>query len=88
MFMSLAVYVKKGCDTLSPKKTKKNPANVKKMKDCVINPFALSALYLNYCIEKGWLLREQRGNIATYYLTKKGRKELPKMGIDVSQIGL
>jgi len=82
--MSLTVHVKKVI-LLPPKK---NRTYRKKTKDCIINPFALSALFLNYCIEKGWLLREQRGNAATYYLTEKGRKELPKIGIDVSQIGL
>lgn len=51
-----------------------------------VNPFALSAMFLNYCIENGWLVREQRGNAVAYFLTDKGRRELPKLGIDISQI--
>ena len=54
--------------------------------DDPINPFALSAAFLNYCIEKGWLIRRQKGTVTAYYITKKGKKELPKLGIDISEI--
>ena len=56
------------------------------MVDNPINPFALSAAFLNYCIEKGWLIRKQKGNATAYYLTKRGRRELPKIGVDISDI--
>ena len=90
---SLEVYVtfsdisEKGREDMRGKGGKKK--EVKSEKKTVkkpINPFALSAMFLNYCIENGWLVRERKGDITAYYITNKGRKELPRLGIDLSQI--
>ncbi|RLI21611.1 hypothetical protein DRO54_03260 [Candidatus Bathyarchaeota archaeon] len=69
-------------------KNKKKRVKEGKNKDVrvPINPFALSAMFLNYCMDNGWLVREKKGNITAYYITDEGRKKLPKLGIDISQI--
>ncbi len=68
------------------KKRSKDSMDKNKAGRTPINPFALSAMFLNYCMENGWLIREKKGNITAYYITDEGRKKLPKLGIDISQI--
>jgi hypothetical protein len=44
-----------------------------------INPLALGAAYLDYCVRKGWLARTGEGDRAQYILTPDGEKKLSKV---------
>jgi hypothetical protein len=41
-----------------------------------VNPFALGAAYLDYCVRQGWLMRTGEGPTAQYELTELGQKKL------------
>lgn len=41
-----------------------------------INPLALGAAYLDYCVRKGWLAISGEGERVQYSLTPDGRKKL------------
>lgn len=41
-----------------------------------INPLALGAAYLDYCVKKGWLAKTGDGDRVQYILTPDGEKKL------------
>ncbi len=41
-----------------------------------VNPLALGAAYLDYCVRQGWLARSGEGPTAQYELTELGKKKL------------
>jgi hypothetical protein len=41
-----------------------------------VNPLALGAAYLDYCVKQGWLHRDGEGTTAQYTLTELGEKKL------------
>ena len=40
-----------------------------------VNPLALGAAYLDYCVKQGWLNRSGEGTAAQYTLTELGEKK-------------
>ena len=43
--------------------------------DRAINPFALGAAYLEYCVKQGWLAKTGEGETAQYELTRIRREK-------------
>ena len=41
-----------------------------------VNPLALGAAYLDYCVRQGWLTKTGEGDRAQYNLTPDGEKKL------------
>ncbi len=41
-----------------------------------VNPLALGAAYLDYCVRQGWLTKTGEGEKAQYNLTPDGEKKL------------
>ncbi len=41
-----------------------------------VNPLALGAAYLDYCVRQGWLTKTGEGDTAQYSLTPDGEKKL------------
>ncbi len=41
-----------------------------------VNPLALGAAYLDYCVKQGWLNKIGEGPTAQYELTESGKKKL------------
>ena len=48
-----------------------------------INPFAVGAQFLAYCVRQGWLVQEGSGMRARWYLTETGEEGLRTFGINV-----
>jgi len=51
-----------------------------------INPYALGAFFLEYCVKQGWLKKEGRGRATRWFLTEAGRKELLNFDVDLTKI--
>jgi len=41
-----------------------------------LNPFAIGAGFLTYCVRQGWLIQEGKGRRVRYYATEAGREAL------------
>jgi hypothetical protein len=56
--------------------------------DRAINPFALGAAYLEYCVKQGWLAKIGEGETAQYELTELGEKKLANVpfNFDLSKL--
>jgi predicted transcriptional regulator len=56
--------------------------------DRSINPFALGAAYLDYCVKQGWLAKKGEGQAAQYELTELGQKKLANVpfNFDLSKL--
>jgi hypothetical protein len=48
-----------------------------------VDPFAVGGGFLNYCIKRGWVIREGQGNDASYYVTAEGKQELERFEISI-----
>ncbi len=57
-------------------------------RDRAINPLALGAAYLEYCVKQGWLTRIGEGETAQYELTPRGEKKLANVpfNFDLSKL--
>lgn len=53
-----------------------------------VNPFALGAAYLEYCVRQGWLTKTGEGGKAQYKLTPEGEKKLANVpfNFDLSKV--
>jgi hypothetical protein len=53
-----------------------------------VNPLALGAAYLDYCVRQGWLEKVGDGQSAQYELTPAGEKKLAEVpfNFDLSKI--
>lgn len=51
-----------------------------------INPYALGAFFLEYCVKQGWLMKEGQGRATRWYLTEEGRRELSKFDVDFTKL--
>jgi hypothetical protein len=53
-----------------------------------VNPFALGAAYLEYCVRQGWLTKTGEGQTAQYELTTIGEKKLAEVpfNFDLSKL--
>lgn len=51
-----------------------------------INPYALGAYFLEYCVKHGWLRKKGRGKSTRWYLTESGRNELSKFDVDLTKL--
>ncbi len=53
-----------------------------------VNPLALGAAYLDYCVKQGWLMKVGEGQAAQYELTPEGEKKLAEVpfNFDLSKI--
>jgi hypothetical protein len=49
--------------------------------DRSVNPFAIGGGFVNYCVNKGWIVKQGSGRSTRYYVTEQGEKELLKFGI-------
>ena len=47
-----------------------------------LDSFTLGPAYLDYCVKKGWLVREGEGATAQYELTELGRKKLDNVSLN------
>jgi hypothetical protein len=50
-----------------------------------VNPYAIGAGFLDYCLKLGWITREGRGRETKYSITKDGATALKKFGIDAGK---
>ncbi len=41
-----------------------------------INPFGLGGAFVQYCVEKEWVILEMTGHEINYYITPEGEKAL------------
>ena len=53
-----------------------------------VNPLALGAAYLDYCVKQGWLTKVGEGTTAQYELTNLGEKKLAEVpfNFDLSKL--
>jgi hypothetical protein len=53
-----------------------------------VNPLALGAAYLEYCVRQGWLTKTAQGATAQYELTDLGEKKLAQVpfNFDLSKL--
>lgn len=50
-----------------------------------VDPSAIGAAFLEFCVMRGWLVREGKGRSARYCVTEEGMRELRAFGIDLSR---
>jgi hypothetical protein len=57
-------------------------------RDHAVNPLALGAAYLEYCVKQGWLTKLGEGDTAQYKLTPLGQKKLANVpfNFDLSKL--
>ena len=46
-----------------------------------VNPFAIGGAFLQYCVERGWLIQQGGGRAMKYYVTEAGRAALAEYRI-------
>jgi hypothetical protein len=53
-----------------------------------VNPLALGAAYLEYCVKQGWLMKTGEGSGTQYKLTELGEKKLAQVpfNFDLSKV--
>lgn len=44
-----------------------------------INPYAVGAQFLDYCVKQGWLIREGTGRNKRWHLTEKAKGDLKNL---------
>lgn len=45
--------------------------------------FAIGGGFIDYCVNKGWLIKQGSGRQTRYYAIKEGAEELLKFGIEI-----